>query len=75
MFPVLFAIGRMPGWLAQWEECLLDPEQKIARPRQLYTGYDERSYVALDDRAAPLDGDLDLIAAQAAQAAPTRPHP
>jgi citrate synthase len=42
MFPVLFAIGRMPGWLAQWEEGLLDPDQKIARPRQLYTGPDER---------------------------------
>ena len=42
MFPVLFAIGRMPGWLAQWEEGLLDPEQKIARPRQLYTGPEER---------------------------------
>jgi citrate synthase len=42
MFPVLFAIGRMPGWLAQWEEALLDKEQKIARPRQLYIGYDER---------------------------------
>jgi len=38
MFPVLFAIGRTPGWLAQWEEGLLDPEQKIARPRQIYTG-------------------------------------
>ncbi|MDX6224230.1 MAG: citrate synthase [Frankiales bacterium] len=42
MFPVLFAIGRMPGWLAQWEEGLLDKEQKIARPRQLYVGADER---------------------------------
>jgi citrate synthase len=42
MFPVLFAIGRMPGWLAQWEENLLDPEQKIARPRQIYVGHDER---------------------------------
>jgi citrate synthase len=42
MFPVLFAIGRMPGWLAQWEEGLLDPDQKIARPRQLYTGPSER---------------------------------
>jgi citrate synthase len=42
MFPVLFAIGRMPGWLAQWEENLSDPEQKIARPRQLYVGPDER---------------------------------
>ncbi|HKV31492.1 MAG TPA: citrate synthase [Candidatus Dormibacteraeota bacterium] len=42
MFPVLFAIGRTPGWLAQWQEGLLDPEQKIARPRQLYTGPAER---------------------------------
>jgi citrate synthase len=50
MFPVLFAIGRMPGWLAQWEESLLDPEQKIARPRQIYVGHDERAYVGRDDR-------------------------
>ena len=42
MFPVLFAIGRMPGWLAQWDENLTDPEQKIARPRQLYVGPGER---------------------------------
>jgi citrate synthase len=42
MFPVLFAIGRTPGWLAQWEEGLLDPEQKISRPRQLYVGEPER---------------------------------
>jgi citrate synthase len=41
-FPVLFAIGRTPGWLAQWEEGLLDPEQKITRPRQIYTGKPER---------------------------------
>ncbi len=38
MFPVLFAIGRMPGWLAQWQEGAADPEQKISRPRQIYTG-------------------------------------
>jgi len=38
MFPVLFAIGRMPGWLAQWQEGSVDPEQKIARPRQIYVG-------------------------------------
>jgi citrate synthase len=38
MFPVLFAIGRMPGWLAQWEEGILDPDQKISRPRQIYVG-------------------------------------
>ena len=43
-FTVLFAIGRMPGWLAQWEEMLLDKEQKIARPRQIYTGPPERPY-------------------------------
>jgi citrate synthase len=42
MFPVLFAIPRMSGWLAQWEEMLNDPEQKIARPRQVYLGYDKR---------------------------------
>jgi citrate synthase len=42
MFPVLFAIGRTPGWLAQWQEGLLDPDQKIARPRQLYVGPAER---------------------------------
>ena len=38
MFPVLFAIPRTSGWIAQWEEMLLDPEQKIARPRQIYIG-------------------------------------
>ncbi|HSL21095.1 MAG TPA: citrate synthase [Vicinamibacterales bacterium] len=42
MFPVLFAIPRTAGWLAQWEEMLMDPEQKIARPRQLYVGYGHR---------------------------------
>ena len=42
MFTVLFAIPRMSGWLAQWQEMLTDPEQKISRPRQLFVGYDER---------------------------------
>ncbi|MDO8501440.1 MAG: citrate synthase [Gemmatimonadaceae bacterium] len=46
-FTVLFAIARTAGWLAQWEEMLLDKEQKIARPRQIYTGYDERPYKRL----------------------------
>jgi len=45
MFPVLFAIPRTAGWIAQWEEMLLDPEQKIARPRQIYTGPAKRDYV------------------------------
>jgi citrate synthase len=53
-FTVLFAVARTSGWLAQWEEMLLDKEQKIARPRQIYTGYDERSYkAALDHRKRP----------------------
>src|SRR5688572_23913280 len=53
-FTVLFAVARTAGWLAQWEEMLLDKEQKIARPRQIYTGYDERSYEAsLDHRKRP----------------------
>ena len=50
MFPVLFAIPRMSGWLAQWEEMLLDPEQKIARPRQIYLGHGTRSYEAIEER-------------------------
>jgi citrate synthase len=50
MFPVLFAIPRTSGWLAQWLEMLRDPEQKIARPRQLYTGPDARDFVPLDAR-------------------------
>ena len=44
MFPVLFAIPRTVGWLAQWQEMLMDGDQAIARPRQIYTGYDQRSY-------------------------------
>jgi citrate synthase len=49
-FTVIFALGRLPGWLAQWEEMINDKEQKIARPRQIYTGKDERAYVAMKDR-------------------------
>ena len=50
MFPVLFAIPRVVGWLAQWQEMLIDQDQKIARPRQIYTGYEIRDYVAKDKR-------------------------
>jgi len=49
-FTVLFALGRMPGWLAQWEEMLLDKDQKIARPRQIYTGKQERPFVPIAER-------------------------
>lgn len=50
MFPVLFAIGRIPGWLAQWEEMILDPEQRIARPRQIYIGVRQRDYIPIEKR-------------------------
>ena len=50
MFPVLFAIPRTAGWMAQWEEMLTDPEQKIARPRQIYTGSAPREYLPRDRR-------------------------
>jgi len=50
IYPVLFAIGRTPGWIAQWQEMLLDPEQKIARPRQLFIGAGQRDYVPIEKR-------------------------
>src|SRR5213083_1366618 len=50
LFPVLFAIPRTSGWIAQWQELLLDPEQKIARPRQIYLGHGTRHYVPIDQR-------------------------
>jgi citrate synthase len=52
MFTVLFAIPRTAGWLAQWEEMVSDPEQKIARPRQIYTGHEERKVVPMAEREA-----------------------
>src|SRR5215218_3598523 len=50
MFTVLFALGRLPGWIAQWREMIEDPATKIGRPRQVYTGSPERAYVAADQR-------------------------
>jgi citrate synthase len=50
MFTVLFAIGRLPGWIAQWHEMINDPQTKIGRPRQLYTGPTQRSYPPIDER-------------------------
>ncbi len=50
MFPVLFAIPRTVGWLAQWQEFLLDPDHKIARPRQVYCGQEQRDYIPADKR-------------------------
>ena len=50
MFTVLFALGRLPGWIAQWHEMITDPETKIGRPRQVYVGAPERQYAPLDRR-------------------------
>jgi citrate synthase len=52
-FTVLFGIPRTVGWLAQWQEMLQDPEQKIARPRQIYTGQDMREFVPIAQRGQP----------------------
>ncbi|HLI59268.1 MAG TPA: citrate synthase [Solirubrobacteraceae bacterium] len=51
MFPVLFAIGRTSGWIAQWLEMIQDPEQKISRPRQIYTGEHDLAYVPIGERS------------------------
>ena len=51
MYPVLFAIPRTSGWIAQWLEMIDDSEQKIARPRQIYTGERERDYVPIGERS------------------------
>ena len=50
MFTVLFAIGRLPGWIAQWREMIHDPDTRIGRPRQLYIGKPERAYLPLSER-------------------------
>ena len=50
MFTVLFAVARTVGWVSQWQEMSTDPNQKIGRPRQLYTGVQQRKYVAINAR-------------------------
>jgi citrate synthase len=50
MFTALFALARTVGWVAQWNEMIADPEQKIGRPRQLYTGPTQRDYVKVEQR-------------------------
>jgi citrate synthase len=51
MFTAIFALARTVGWIAQWNEMVEDPSQKIGRPRQLYTGPGRRGYVAIEQRA------------------------
>ena len=50
MFPVMFAIGRMPGWIAHWKEMKADPKTRIGRPRQIYVGYRKRNYIPIQQR-------------------------
>lgn len=50
MFTVMFAIGRLPGWIAQWKEDVSDPEMRISRPRQIYSGEQKKDYIPIDDR-------------------------
>jgi citrate synthase len=51
MFTVMFALGRLPGWIAQWREMMTDPKRRIGRPRQIYTGENVRDYVPIDQRS------------------------
>ena len=50
MFTVLFSVGRLPGWIAQWREMINDPETRIGRPRQVYTGAVSRDYEDISER-------------------------
>jgi citrate synthase len=50
MFTVMFAIGRLPGWMAQWKEMTEDPDTRIMRPRQIYIGEIDRTYIPIEDR-------------------------
>ena len=50
MFTVMFSIGRVPGWIAHWYELYRDPDRRIGRPRQIYTGPTRRPYVPLENR-------------------------
>ena len=50
MFTVMFALGRLPGWIAQWREMITDPQTRIGRPRQVYVGEVERNYVPIGQR-------------------------
>jgi citrate synthase len=50
MFTVMFAIGRLPGWIAQWKESMDDPDWRISRPRQIYMGHQIRDYLPIDYR-------------------------
>jgi citrate synthase len=62
MFTVMFALGRLPGWIAQWREMLKDPKNRINRPRQIYTGATERRYVPIEERRAVEERTAEAVA-------------
>jgi len=64
MFTIMFALPRLAGWLAHWDEFVEDPENKIVRPRQIYKGYTKRDYVAEDSRKQLIDQDLTYLPAE-----------
>jgi citrate synthase len=53
MFTVMFAIGRLPGWISQWKEAMDDPHWKLHRPRQVYVGPEKRDYLPIEERKRP----------------------
>ncbi len=63
MFTVMFALGRLPGWIAQWKELIEDPKMRISRPRQIYVGAEKRPWVPLDQRKAEKKGEPELVPA------------
>ncbi|HEX6202357.1 MAG TPA: citrate/2-methylcitrate synthase, partial [Thermoanaerobaculia bacterium] len=63
MFTVMFALGRLPGWIAQWREMKKDPKNKINRPRQIYTGATERAFVPLEERRPVEERTPEVVAA------------
>ncbi|HUO86719.1 MAG TPA: citrate/2-methylcitrate synthase, partial [Thermoanaerobaculia bacterium] len=63
MFTVMFALGRLPGWIAQWREMRKDPNTKINRPRQIYVGATERDYVPIEERRPVEERATEVVAA------------
>jgi citrate synthase len=73
MFTVMFALGRLPGWIAQWREMRKDPKTKINRPRQIYVGATERDYVPIDERKPLEERTPEVVAAGCPARPPGRP--
>jgi len=73
MFPVMFALGRLPGWIAHWKEMMEDPATRIGRPRQIYTGLRENHYLPMAQRGVPSPAAPQVRTAKAMNRAPAGP--